>query len=270
MGQIWLAQQQRGACVEFLAGVNERIPTEAYARSIDCDTMVVPVSQVSFVNGSRADVLEIARLAHDRGALVFLDGYQDCGTRPVDVKAMDVDFYVTGTLKYLLGPPGLAFLYVRESLIEQLSPSITSWMAQREVFAFNPKRLDPAPSARRFEGGSPPIPNLYMALPALRMLRQIGLDKVAAQIRTLTMAFREGLSELSIDAKTPADSIGPLVVVRCRDADQLVAKLQARNILVSARRDGLRFSFHVYNTLEDVREALKALECNLGLVVRTS
>ncbi len=100
----------------------------------------------------------MTRLAHASGALLFLDGYQDSGTRPIDVKAMNVDFYVTGTLKYLLGPPGLAFLYVRRSLTERLVPSMTSWMAQREVFAFNNRKLDPAPTARRFEGGSPPIP----------------------------------------------------------------------------------------------------------------
>ncbi len=75
--------------------------------------MIVPLTHVSFVNGFRSDVPAITRLAHERGAFVFLDGYQDCGTRPIDIKALGVDFYVTGTLKYLLGPPGLGFLYVR-------------------------------------------------------------------------------------------------------------------------------------------------------------
>ena len=65
-----------------------------------------------------AAVTRIAR--QDRGAPVFLDGFQDCGTRPIDVKALDVDFYVTGTLKYLLGPPGVAFLYVKRSAMESL------------------------------------------------------------------------------------------------------------------------------------------------------
>ena len=60
----------------------------------------------------------------------MLDDYQDCGTRPVDVKAMNLDFYVTGTLKYLLGPPGLAFMYVRKELVSSLVPTLTGWFAQ--------------------------------------------------------------------------------------------------------------------------------------------
>lgn len=269
MAHIWLAQRPRGAEIQFLDGVNNAVPTECYAAAIDERTRVVPLTHVSFVNGFRSDVAAITRLAHDRGALVFLDGYQDCGTRPLDVKALDVDFFVTGTLKYLLGPPGLAFLYVRRELIETLTPTITSWMAQREVFAFNPKRLDPAPDARRFEGGSPPIPNIYLARPALDLLMRTGMDDVAAQIERLTRAFLEGARHLGVESKTPPSSVGPLVVLRARDAAAMLAKLTARGIVVSIRKDGVRFSFHAYNTLEDVRTALDALAENRDLMVRS-
>ena len=268
MGHIWLAQQARGAQVQFLNGVNNAIPITCYEQAIDRRTRIVPVTQVSFVNGFRSDVSAITRIAHDNGALVFLDGYQDCGTRPIDVRAMDVDFFVTGTLKYLLGPPGLAFLYVREGLIQDLTPPITSWFAQREIFAFNPKVLDPAPTARRFEGGSPAIPNIYAALPALKFLCRIGLDNVAVQIKTLTQAFLQGARNLRIQSKTPSDSVGPLVVLQAKDASAILNKLVKRDIVTSTRRDGVRFSFHVYNTMDDVNAALTVLEDNLDLMVR--
>jgi len=96
MGQIWLAQQARGASVEFVDGTDNAIATDSYARTIDERTSIVPVTQVSFVNGFRSDVAGIVRLARAQGALVFLDGYQDCGTRPIDVKALDVDFFDVG------------------------------------------------------------------------------------------------------------------------------------------------------------------------------
>lgn len=269
MGHIWLAQRPRGAVVEFLEGVHNTVPTECYARAIDERTRVVPLTHVSFVNGFRSDVAAITRLAHAAGALVFLDGYQDCGTRPLDVRASDVDFFVTGTLKYLLGPPGLAFLYVRRELIESLTPTMTSWMAQRDVFAFQTKRLDPAPAARRFEGGTPPIPNIYQARPALDLLVGVGMENVAAQIERLARAFLQGVRDLGIESKTPDDSVGPLIVLRSTDAAALLARLTARGIVASARRDGVRFAFHVYNTLEDVHTALEALQDNLDLLVRT-
>ena len=268
MGHIWLAQQPRGAQVEFLPGVNETIPLDSYDRAIDRRTAVVPVSQVSYVNGFRADIAGIARIAHRRGALVFLDGYQDCGTRPLDVKALDVDFFVTGTLKYLLGPPGLAFLYVRRELIESLTPTITSWMAQRNAFAFDARTLDPSPTARRFDSGTPPVPNVYMARAALALLSELGFDNIAGQVESLTRSFLEGIGTLGISCKTPAESVGPLVVLRSSDAPALASRLAARRIAVSARRDGVRFAFHAYNTVEDVHVTLEALEDELGLLVR--
>lgn len=268
MGHIWLAQQPRGAHIQFLDGVNNTVPTECYERAIDERTRVVPLTHVSFVNGFRSDVAAITRIAHARGALVFLNGYQDCGTRPLDVKALDVDFFVTGTLKYLLGPPGLGFLYVRRDLIESLTPTLTSWMSQRDVFAFRTKHLDPAPAARRFEGGTPPIPNIYLAQPALDLLVRIGMDNVAAQIERLARAFLEGAGDLRIESKTPASSAGPLVVLRARDAATMIARLTARGIVASARHDGVRFAFHVYNTLDDVHAALSALEDHRDLMCR--
>jgi selenocysteine lyase/cysteine desulfurase len=269
MGQIWLAQQPRGAEIQFMDGVNNVVPTECYAAAIDERTLIVPLTHVSFVNGFRSDVPAITRIAHERGALLFLDGFQDCGTRPIDVKALGADFYVTGTLKYLLGPPGVAFLYVRRELSESLTPAITSWFAQRDAFAFDTKRLDPATDARRFEGGSPPMPNIYMAAAALKFLTQIGLENVAAQIERLTRAFIEGVRDLKIESKTPVSSVGPLVVLRAKDPKAILAQLTARGVVCSMRRDGVRIAFHVYNTLEDVHTALSAFEDNLDLMVRS-
>ena len=218
MAHIWLAQRSRGAEVQFLDGVNNAVPAECYESAIDDRTLIVPLTQVSFVNGYRADVERITKIAHENGALLFLDGYQDCGTRPLDVKALDVDFFVTGTLKYLMGPPGIGFLYVRRELIETLTPTMTSWMAQRETFAFKTKCLDPSPDARRFESGSPPIPNIYAARPAVQLLMDVGMENVAAQIERLTRAFLKGARDLRIETKTPSSSVGPLVVLRSVDA----------------------------------------------------
>ncbi len=269
MGQIWLAQEKRGAQIEFLEGADNAIPLETYAQAIDRRTAIVPLTQVSFLNGFRADVPAIAALAHDKGALVFLDGFQDCGTRPIDLQALDVDFYVTGTLKYLLGPPGLAFLYVKRSLIESLTPTITSWMAQRDVFAYNTRKLDPASEARRFEGGSPDMPSIYAARPSVQLLTDIGMRNVADQIALLTTSFLQGTRSLGIASKTSdPSSVGPLVVLRSLDPSALVAKLAENGVVVSARRDGVRFSFHVYNNLADVNKTLSVLAANLNLLVR--
>ncbi len=111
-----------------------------------------------FRNGYRLDVAALAALCRERGAYLMLDDYQRTGTAPLDVHALGVDFLVTGALKYLLGPAGLAFLYVRRDLIERLEPLSTGWFGRVNPFAFSLDPLDWAASARRFETGTPPVP----------------------------------------------------------------------------------------------------------------
>jgi selenocysteine lyase/cysteine desulfurase len=267
MGHVWLAQVPRGADVRFVPGEGDRIPVENYEHTIDEHALIVPLTHVCFKNGFRSPVERVIEIARERGALVMLDDYQDCGTRPINVKTLDLDFYVTGTLKYLLGPPGLAFMYVRKELTQTLVPTVTGWFGQRNPFAFDPQTFDPSPSARRFESGSPAIPNVYGAAPGIGLLRNIGLHRVAAHVRHLTRTLLEGATRLGLQAKTPAGSVGPLVVLRARDSEALVKRFAQRDIIVSSRLDGLRFSFHIYNTVDDVQAVLTALEDNRALFV---
>ena len=267
MGHVWLAQRARGAEVQFVSAEGHRIPAANYEKIIDRNTLIVPLTHVCFKNGFRSEVNAITQIAHRSGALVMLDDYQDCGTRPVDVKAMDLDFYVTGTLKYLLGPPGLAFMYVRKELIASLVPTVTGWFAQTNPFAFDPQHIDLSPTARRFESGSPSVPNVYAAVPGLQLLQEIGMENVASHIKKLTQSLLSCALDLGICAKTPADSAGPLVVLQSKDSNLLVQKLAESGIVASNRHDGLRIAFHMYNTMDDVKAVLEVLRKNINLLV---
>lgn len=268
MGHAWLAQGKRGAQVQFVEAEGNHIPLRAYEKAIDAQTAIVPITGVCFMNGFRSPVAAARDLAHRNGAFLMLDDYQDCGTRPVNVKELGVDFYVAGTLKYLLGPPGLAFLYVREELVERLFPTQSGWFAQRNPFAFDVRNLDPAPAARRFESGTPPIPSIYGSLAALKLLESLGLEQVRDQIAALAKRLLKGAAGLGIDCKTPEDSVGPLVVLRSRDVEALLGKLAQQGIIGSSRHDGLRISFHAYNTPQDVDAVLEVLRQNLPLMAR--
>ena len=266
MGHIWLAQQPLGAKIEFLTARGDDLPAELYAKAVDEDTSIVPVTHVCFKNGFRSNAREISRIAHAKGALVLMDDYQDCGTRPVNVKELDVDFYVTGTLKYLLGSSGVAFLYVRKELIPLLEPKISGWFAQRNPFAFDVRHLDLAPSARRFEAGTPPIPNIYAASAGIELLREVGLENIAVQIRKLAQLLIKGARDLGIRIKTPSDSMGPLVVLQSGNVEAIIERLAAENVICSGRLDGLRISFHVHNTRDDVETVLELLKKNRKLM----
>ena len=267
MGHVWLAQRFRGAEVNFVRAESDHIPAANYEKLIDRNTLIVPLTHVCFKNGFRSEVNAVTQIAHHFGALVMLDDYQDCGTRRVDVKALDLDFFVTGTLKYLLGPPGLAFMYVRKELIPSLVPTVTGWFAQTNPFAYDPQHFELSPTARRFESGSPSVPNVYAAVPGFELLQEIGMENVADHIKKLTQSLLSCARDLGIRAKTPADGVGPLVVLQSKDSTLLVQKLAESDIVASNRYDGLRISFHVYNTLNDMKAVVEVLRKNLNLLV---
>ena len=108
------------------------------------------------------------------GALLYVDAYQTLGTQPVDVRAMDVDFLAAGNLKFLMGIPGIAFLYVRRELIERLSPTITGWFGRANPFAFQVKQLDWSPTAARFDTGTPPVVNAYISRAGMSIINEVG------------------------------------------------------------------------------------------------
>src|SRR5271169_4138874 len=268
MGHVWLAQRARGAEVQFVNAEGDRIPAANYEKMVDRQTCIVPLTHVCFKNGFRSEVSAITQVAHRAGALVMLDDYQDSGTRPIDVRAMDLDFYLTGTLKYLLGPPGLAFMYVRKELIRSLAPTVTGWFAQANPFAYDAQHFELSTTARRFESGSPSVPNVYGAMPGFQMLEEIGMVNVAAHIRNLTQSLLSSARDLDIRVKTHADSAGPLVVLQSKDSALLVRKLAENDIVASNRHDGLRIAFHVYNAADDVKAVVEVLKNNIDLMVR--
>ena len=151
MAHVWLAQQRRGATIDWVPARGDTLPIEHYDTRIDERTLIVPAAHVAFRNGYRLDVEALAALCRKRGAYFMIDDYQRTGTAPLDVHALGVDFLVTGALKYLLGPPGIAFLYVRRALIERFEPLSTGWFGRVDPFAFRIDPLDWAASARRFE-----------------------------------------------------------------------------------------------------------------------
>jgi selenocysteine lyase/cysteine desulfurase len=262
VGHIWLAQQRRGAEVVFARAEGHRLPLAAFEAVVDDRTALVSTSHVCYRNGFKTNVSALAELAHERGAHLLIDAYQSMGTQPMDVKALDVDVLVTGALKYLLGSPGVAFMYMRRELIERFEPSDSGWFGQENVFAYDVHHLRYAAAARRFETGSPPVPNVYATLPALRMIAAAGLDTIEEHIRTLTNRLIAGALERELVLLTPEEPAarGPLAMLGSPDAGRLVEALARQGILCSTRDGALRVSLHYYNNVADVDAVLAALD----------
>jgi len=275
MAQIWLAQERRGASIRRAHAPSaspDTLPIEAYEAAIDERTLIVPATHVCFRNGHKTDIAALVRIAHERGAYVFLDDYQRTGSGPIDVHALGVDFMVTGCLKYLLAAAGIGFLYVRRDLIARFEPTVTGWFGRVNPFAFRIDALDWPAGANRFESGTPPVPNAYAALAALALLDRIGYDVVGGHVDHLAGLYASAAAEAGFVVRTPSAPArrGPLVVVQSVDGPALVEKLAVRGIIASCRGNGLRVAFHAYNTESDVDAVIRALVAESPLLERVA
>jgi selenocysteine lyase/cysteine desulfurase len=253
--QIWHAQEPRGARVVHVPrAADGYIPLEMFEKAIDENTQLVAVTHVCFRNGAKLDIPGIVRLAHAKGARVLVDCYQSVGSVDIDVKAWDVDFAVGGMLKYLLGTAGIGFMYVRDTLVASLLPTNSGWFAQAQITAMDITANRPAPNARRFEAGTPPVVNCYAAEAGLRMLLRVGPPAVERRISALTRRCMERLAEIGWPSVTPTpdERRGATVALPSRDSACLTAELLKRDIVASHRDANVRASFHFYNNEDDV------------------
>ena len=273
VGQIAHAQELRGAeVVHVRPEPDGRIPLERFAEAIDERTALVCCTAISYRSGYRLDVAEVARLARERGALCLADSYQAAGAIPLDVRALGVDLLTAGTVKYLLASAGLAFMYVRSDLHERLLPTQTGWFADEDIFRMDISDYSPAADARRFDSGTPPVPNIYAGLAGMRLVEEIGVEAIEAHVRELVELLLAGLDELGATVVTPRGEgeNGPLVCVASTDAERLVAALRDAGVVTSSRDASVRVSLHLYNVREDVERIVQAFSENRRLLLARS
>lgn len=261
--QIWHAQEPRGARVVHVPrAADGYIPAESFAAAIDEQTELVAITHVCFRNGAKLDIPGIVRLARAKGAKVLLDCYQSVGSLDIDVKALDVDFAVGGMLKYMLGTAGIGFLYAKEACVRSLVPTNSGWFAQENITAMDITANRPAPNARRFEAGTPPVVNCYAAEAGLKMLLRVGTPAIEKRNFSLTRRCMERLGEIGWPSITPAEDQrrGATVAVPSRNAAGLQAELMKRDIVTSYRDDNIRASYHFYNNDDDVESFVSAMK----------
>jgi len=261
VAHVWRAQERFGAeVVTVPVREDGTLTAEDYGGAVDDTTLLVSAAWAWFQNGCKQDVPALAALAHDRGALLYVDAYQALGAGPFDAPASGADFVASGNLKFLMGIPGIAFLWVRPGLADELHPALTGWFGRKDPFAFDP-RLDWAAGARRLDVGTPTVLEAYVARSAMAWLQEIGLDAIGAWTRALGTRVVEGGRERGLEILGPTDPAlkAPTTAFGCPDSHAVEAALRGRGIIASARGPALRLAPHFYNTFEDVDRALDAL-----------
>jgi selenocysteine lyase/cysteine desulfurase len=262
VGLVWLAHEKYGAKVQYVPVKGAEIDINDYNVAVDQDTLLTSFCDVYYYNGFKQDIATITEMVHAKGSLAYLDAYQGIGSHPIDVKALDVDILSTGCLKYLLGVPGIAFVYVKKELIPYMRPAFTGWFGQENPFFFDIHHLDFAKDARRFDNGTPPVMTSYIARAGMGIINQIGPEAVQRWTDGLSEYCLEGARRRGLDIASPQDvrKKAPTTAIRVGPESHAVeVALKERKIIASARGDVVRFAHHFFTKPEDLDYALDSI-----------
>ncbi|TMK17999.1 MAG: aminotransferase class V-fold PLP-dependent enzyme, partial [Actinobacteria bacterium] len=235
---VWLAQERRGATVVWIEGKDER----AYAAAITPRTAVVSASRVSYLDGAMLDPVALGDACRDAGAFYVLDDFHGSGVVPLDVHATAAHALVSGPLKYLLGGPGVAFVYVRRDVAP---------------FAFDNSAVDWPDTAQRLALGTPAPAAIFAAAAGLDIILEVGVERIRERTLELTTyAIDRAIAE-GYDVRTPRDPVrrGALVAFEVAESKKVLEALLDAGIIVDERHGALRVCPHFYSSEDDL-EAL--------------
>jgi cysteine desulfurase/selenocysteine lyase len=259
-------RKRLGLKVHYVKNVDGKIQLEDMEKAVDDRTAAVALSQVEYANGFRHDVRAISEIAHKHGAHLIVDAIQATGAIQVDVKKEDPDFLTAACYKWLLSPPGAAYLYVREELLERFEPPYAGWASvKQEVFNttdfWDIWKLEFSETATRFEVGSPSFISFVGAREALKMLLTAGIPNIERRILKLTDHLIESAKRLGLKLQTPEEKPcrSGIVNFRIDNPKKVAEELDKKGIIVSARANGIRVSPHFYNTEEEIDKLMEEI-----------
>lgn len=250
----WLVKQRLGVSCDYVESPDHiTVPLEAFEAAVDDKTALVATSRVFYTSGYIQDIRAIADIAHRNGAYILVDDYQGTGQIPLNVVSLDIDFLVTGSLKWLLGGPGLAFVYIREGLIPALQPTITGWFGNRKQFEFALHDFEFRPDATRIEMGTPALAAVYAASAGLDIVLEVSVESICERTRYLTndLIARAREHGWTVRATQEPEHRTSIVMLELAEPQEVVSQLISRGIITDSRPGLLRISPYFYNTIEE-------------------
>jgi kynureninase len=261
-GHAFLAVADRGARVEFVRSPDRvRMPLELFERAVDERTAAVCTGHVYYTSGWIQDLRALAEICHRSGALLVVDAYQSIGAFPFDVHAAGVDYLVGGTLKWLMGGPGIAFLYAKGDVARRARPSAVGWWGVQDPFAFDVEHLAYGAGARRFEYGTPAVAAIYAARAGIALLESVGVATVRERHMALSQRLVDGALAQGWSLRCPRDAAQRTTIVTLEhpEPQRVVDRLRADGVICDSRPGLVRLSPHYFNTDDEIDRSLELL-----------
>lgn len=237
------------------------IDPQRFRDAVDERTAFLATSHVFFTTGAIQDLTTLAEIAHTKGALFLVDAYQSVGQVPIDAHASGADILAAGPLKWLLGGPGLAYLYVRDDLVRELRPTSAGWFGGRDQFAFDIGTFEFHDDARRFELGTPALPTVHAALGGQEIIDAVGVPAIRQRNAELSERLIDAVRArgIAVRCAATADARSAIVMVALAEPERTVQRLSDHGIIVDSRPGHVRISPHFYNTAAEIDRVASAL-----------
>lgn len=259
----WMNLAYHGVLTKMVPQREGGLDLNVLEQRIDNRTRVIALSTVMFATGFRNDIAAVGKLCKERGIFFVVDGIQSLGAFPMDVQACNIDFLAAGSQKWLLSAPGSGFLYCRQEMIDQIKPGAyvgaSSVVDAQNYLDYN---LTHPQNASRFDIGTPNILGIVALNATLKLLAEVGIDRISTRITQLIDALIVHMNErgYELSASTDPSHRSGIVVAKIPDAHRIAETLQKEGIVVTERGGGLRIAPHFYNTLEEIELAAKAID----------
>ncbi len=259
----WLNQADRGVETRRVAVGPEGVDLDAIADACDQRTRIVAISWVSYCTGRRLDLARLAEMAHERGALLFVDGIQGLGVLPLNVRSTPIDFLAADGHKWLLGPEGAGLFYIRREHLARLRPVGVGWNSVVHARDFSRIELKLKDSAERYEGGSQNMAGMIALGESVGLLLRFGVAAIADRISAMTDLACERLASIGariVSDRRPENKSG-IVVFEMPGSDPAAIRQEClkQNVVLSCRGGRLRISVHAYNNADDIDRLVAAL-----------
>ena len=261
---VWETLSAQGVELRQAELSNTETPEDALFALVDENTRMIAISSVQYASGLAMDLRRIGRFCHEHDILFCVDAIQSVGAIPFDARAIYADFVAADGHKWMLGPEGLGFFYVRPELRKTLKLSQFGWHMVENVGDFEKTEWQPADSARRFECGSPNMLSIHALSASLSLLHEVGMDAVGdAVVSNSRFLFAELSALPGVELVTPTENgrFAGIVSFRVagRDNAEIQQHLHSERLFCAHRGGAIRFSPHFYTPLERLERAITIL-----------
>ncbi len=258
----YLNQRRHGVEIDFMEPEDYRITLDEIKKHVTPKTKLIALSFVQFLTGFRSDVEAIGKFCREQNIIFAVDAIQGLPHSSIDVEKSNIDFLAAGSHKWMMGTEGTAFVYISDRLqkiIHQSSMGAASVTAPFNFFDFDTDRL--RNDASRYENGTLNFPGIAALNAALKFHGEFGFAEIEKRVLDhssyLISRFKtEGVKILT--SETQAERAG-IVSVEIENPEEVLERLQKKNIIAAVRGGKLRFSPHFYNTEEELRAAINVI-----------